>query len=147
MKKFVTLNEYIASLQKIAQTHGEDEVLSLGTVTGTIDGIQNPRSINLIANGKTQSFYVPSYAEGYLPQTDSLWKNGRIEIRCITFRYWVKQFDEGSEFGINGGRVSKLTIKNENTGKEVVNYDRGWDIKPKTKTEQAALDWVLRDFN
>ena len=138
MKKFVTLNEYIASLQKIAQTHGEDEVLSLGTVTGTIDGIQNPRSINLIANGKTQSFYVPSYAEGYLPQTD---------IRCITFRYWVKQFDEGSEFGINGGRVSKLTIKNENTGKEVVNYDRGWDIKPKTKTEQAALDWVLHDYN
>lgn len=147
MKKFVTLNEYIASLQKIAQTHGEDEVLSVGTVTGTAGGLQNPRSVHLIANGKEQTFYVPCYTEGYQPQTDSHWKNGRIEIRGITFRYWVKQFDEGSEFGIDGGKVSKLTIKNENTGKEVVNYDRGWDIKPKTKTEQAALDWVLRDFN
>ena len=147
MKKFVTLNEYIASLQKIAEQHGDAEVLSLGTVTGTAGGLQNPRSIHLIINGKEQSFYVPCYEEGSQPQTDSHWKNGRIEIRGITFRYWVKQYDEGSEFGINGGRVSKLTIKNENTGKEVVNYDRGWDIKPKTKTEQAALDWVLHDYN
>ena len=147
MKKFVTLNEYIASLQKIAQKHGNAEVLSLGSVTGTAGGLQNPRSVHLVINGKEETFYVPCYTEGYQPQTDSHWKNGRIEIRGITFRYWVKQFDEGSEFGIDGGKVSKLTIKNENTGKEVVNYDRGWDIKPKTKTEQAALDWVLRDFN
>lgn len=147
MKKFITLNEFIASLQKIAQTHGDDELLSLGACCGTIEGLQNPRSIHLISNGIEQTFYVPCYKEESQPKTDSHWKNGRIEIRGITFRYWVKQFDEGSEFGINGGRVSKLTIKNENTGKEVINYDRGWDIKPKTKIEQAALDWILRDFN
>ncbi len=147
MKKFVTLNEYIESLQKIAQRHGDAEVLSLGSVTGTAGGLQNPRSVHLVINGKEETFYVPCYREESKPQTDSHWKNGRIEIRGITFRYWVKQFDEGSEFGIEGGRVSKLTIKNERTGKEVANYDRGWDIKPKTKTEQAAVDWVLRDFN
>ena len=43
MKKFVTLNEFIASLQKIAQTHGDDELLSLGACCGTIEGLQNPR--------------------------------------------------------------------------------------------------------
>ena len=48
MKKFVTLNEYIASLQKIAEQHGDAEVLSLGTVTGTAGGLQNPRSIHQI---------------------------------------------------------------------------------------------------
>ena len=147
MKKFVTLNEYIASLQKIAQKHGNAEVLSLGSVTGTAGGLQNPRSVHLVINGKEETFYVPCYQEERKPNDDSPWNDGRLQIAGCTFRFWIKRFDEGSEFGIEGGRISKLTIKNERTGKEVVNYDRGWDIQPKTKSAQEALAWVLRNFN
>lgn len=81
------------------------------------------------------------------PVQNNLWKEGRVEIRGITFHYWVKQYEEGSKNGINGSRVSKLTIRNERTGNTVANYERGWDVKPKTKTENAALDYILKEFN
>ncbi len=81
------------------------------------------------------------------PVQTSLWKEGRVEIMGITFHYWVKQYEEGSRFGIDGGRVSKLTIRNERTGNTVANYDRDWDIKPKTKTEKAALDYIMKECN
>ena len=42
-----------------------------------------------------------------------MWTEGRIEVRGITFHYWVKVYDEGSVYGINEGRISKLTIRNE----------------------------------
>lgn len=145
MKKFVTLNEFIASLQKIAQTHGDDELLSLGACCGAIEGLQNPRSIHLISSSKEQTFYVPCYKAD--SQVGVLKKDGRLQIGGGTFHFWVKRHEEASEFGIDGGRISKLTITNERTGKEVVNYDRGWDIQPKTKSAQEALAWVLRNFN
>lgn len=145
MKKFVTLNEFIASLQKIAQTHGDDELLSLGACCGTIEGLQNHRSIHLISNSKEQTFYVLCYKAD--SQVGVLKKDGRLQIGGGTFHFWVKRHEEASEFGIDGGRISKLTITNERTGKEVINYDRGWDIQPKTKSAQEALAWVLRNFN
>ncbi len=50
-------------------------------------------------------------------------------------RVSAKVYDEPSQFGIEGGRVSKLWIKNDLTGIEV-NYDRGWDIG-----EELARIW------
>ena len=61
MKKFVTLNEYIASLQKIAQTHGEEALISIGACCGTFAGIESPLSLRLEAEGKQRSYYVPAY--------------------------------------------------------------------------------------
>jgi hypothetical protein len=59
---------------------------------------------------------------------DSPWVEGKVE----NYKFEAKIFDEGSEWGIEGGRVSKLTIANEND-EWLVNYDRGWDIKPEEK--------------
>jgi hypothetical protein len=39
--------------------------------------------------------------------------------------FQAKVYDEGSDFGIDDGRVSKLSISG------VCNYDRGWDEQPK----------------
>ena len=39
----------------------------------------------------------------------------------------AKVFDEPSQYGINGGRVSKLWL--EHKGQPILNYDRGWDTK------------------
>ena len=37
--------------------------------------------------------------------------------------YWVKAYEEGSAYGINEGRISKLLITIG--GETVANYDRG----------------------
>ena len=71
---------------------------------------------------------------------DSNWVNGKVGI----YTFEAKLFDYGSEYGINNGRVSKLSIyipENENYTLDakgfktffdrcLVNYDRGWDKKP-----------------
>ena len=57
------------------------------------------------------------------------WITGTFE--GLTFH--AKHFDEPSEaFGIDGGRVSKLSVYDE-TGSMILNYDRGWDMKPDSK--------------
>lgn len=61
--------------------------------------------------------------------------------------YWVKAYDEGSDYGINGGRISKLSIKID--GQWVVNYDRGWDIEPDENDEAAQIAYciLLNEYN
>ena len=51
--------------------------------------------------------------------------------------YQVKVYDEGSEFGIGGGRISKLWLGID--GQRVANYDRGWDLEPTCEEAHAAL--------
>lgn len=65
-----------------------------------------------------------------------MWSHGFIEGS----EYWVKHYDEGSVFGIDGGRISKLTVKRG--GKEIVSYERGWDVEPSLR-EQRRLDGRL----
>ena len=82
-----------------------------------------------------------------------LWKEGTIgipvsgtkEVRIAHF--WAKVYDEVSEYGIDEGRISKLTVKID--GVTVINYDRGWDIKPDEDDEvaQIALAILLNDYN
>lgn len=61
--------------------------------------------------------------------------------------YWVKAFEEGSEWGINGGKISKLSIKID--GEWVANYDRGWDVKPANDDEAVQLAYciLLNEYN
>lgn len=54
---------------------------------------------------------------------------------CGDYTFSAKLFDEGSQFGIKGGRVSKLSITKVGTLKLAVNYDRGWDVKPDATTK------------
>lgn len=67
--------------------------------------------------------------------TDTNW----VEGICSGFSFQAKLFDDGSEFGINEGRVSKLEIKNSN-GITVANYDRGWDMELQTGDTDPAGD-------
>lgn len=66
-----------------------------------------------------------------------LWQEGTVKVGGSWYRYWVKAYDEPSEYGIDGGRISKLTIKRQD--EIVVNYDRGWDVEPADEGTQAAL--------
>ena len=40
-----------------------------------------------------------------------MWKEGSIKVNGDIFHYWIKQYEEGSEWGIDGGRISKLMLK------------------------------------
>ena len=78
------------------------------------------------------------------------WRTGTIMIprkgkEKIVAKYEVKQYDKGSKYGINGGRISKLRVTMED--KTVINYDRGWDIEPKTEEEEICLCILLNDYN
>ncbi len=46
------------------------------------------------------------------------------------YKIGAKVFLEGSEYGINEGPISKLSIKDTTSNELIINYDRGWDKKP-----------------
>ena len=52
-----------------------------------------------------------------------MWKEGSLKVYNSVFHYWMKVYDTGSKFGVDGGKVSKLMLKRD--GKVVANYDRG----------------------
>ena len=74
-----------------------------------------------------------------------MWKEGSLKIKEDIFHYWVKVYDAGSQFGIDGGRISKLMLKRD--GEIVANYDRGWDIKPKDDNTKTAFAILLQEYN
>ena len=74
-----------------------------------------------------------------------MWKESSIKVNGEVFHYWMKQYDKGSEWGIDGGRISKLMFKRD--GYIVCNYDRGWDIHPTCKEAEMALCILLENHN
>ena len=74
-----------------------------------------------------------------------MWKQGSIKVGGSTISYWIKSFEEGSQFGIDKGRISKLMLKRD--GKVIANYDRGWDIMPVDSEAEAALAELIEKFN
>ena len=74
-----------------------------------------------------------------------MWKEGSLKVYNSIFHYWLKVYDEASQFGIDGGKVSKLMLKRN--GEIVANYDRGWDIKPADPDTQLAVDILLHSEN
>lgn len=56
--------------------------------------------------------------------------------------HWsAKVYDLPSRFGIDEGRVSKLTVKDLG-GEVIIHYDRGWDIPPTQSNFQDFQDLV-----
>lgn len=70
-----------------------------------------------------------------------MWTSGKID----GFDFQVKHFDEGSEFGIDGGRISKLWIAKD--GIEHANYDRGWDKRPADPGAKKVYNELLKRYN
>ena len=74
-----------------------------------------------------------------------MWKEGSIKVYSSIFHYWMKVYDEGSQYGIEGGKISKLMLKRD--GKTVCNYDRDWDIKPVDEETQLAYEILVHTEN
>lgn len=76
-----------------------------------------------------------------------MWYCGDITYTGLSFYYEVKVYDEPSEFGINGGRISKLLVSLDTYGHEIqASYDRGWDLEPTTAEAKAVVDILLKRF-
>lgn len=73
-----------------------------------------------------------------------IWIKGTIKINDTEYEVQAKVFLEGSEFGIDNGPISKLTIKNLNNKNTIVNFDRGWDIKPKNKEDKEIYKEIVK---
>lgn len=59
------------------------------------------------------------------------WTIGHVRYKGKDYGFGMKNFLEPSDFGINKGCISKLRIvSGKKQGKTLVNYDRGWDIRP-----------------
>lgn len=71
---------------------------------------------------------------------------GWEKFRIGNYRVVAKVFSEPSVLGIRRGRVSKLEIRTS-TGKLVVNYNRGWDIRPRNQTHRNLVNQVLRRYD
>ena len=74
-----------------------------------------------------------------------MWKEGSLKVKNSVFHYWAKCFDEPSEFGIDGGKVSKLMLKRN--GEVAYNYDRGLDVAPADEDTEIALAILLKEYN
>lgn len=79
-----------------------------------------------------------------------MWTQGAIGIpsgNCgmTSVSYWVKHYENESQFGIDNGRISKLTLVQNS--KVVYNYDRGEDIAPQTSEAETALAILLKEYN
>jgi hypothetical protein len=78
-----------------------------------------------------------------------MWTNEKIVDKTtgIEYFFWAKIFEEPSHFGIVGnGKISKLTIRKVGENRDLCNFDRGWDIKPK-KEIKAVYAEILKRFN
>lgn len=58
----------------------------------------------------------------------------------------AKIYDTGSQFGISGGRVSKLFLRRDG-GTPIYNYDRGLDFDKMTEAERAFYSDILEIFD
>jgi len=76
---------------------------------------------------------------------DDLWYHGFVLVNGKRYNFEAKVYDVGSKYGINNGRVSKLHVS-DTEGNEIINYDRGWDIKPKTDLAKGILNGILDTF-
>ena len=79
-----------------------------------------------------------------------MWTQGAIGIPSgnggmTSVSYWVKHYEDESQFGIDNGRISKLTLVQDS--KVVYNYDRGEDIEPQTSEAETALAILLKEYN
>lgn len=82
---------------------------------------------------------------------DKHWHEGTIGIpkdgNSRIAHYWVKNYARRSQYGINGGKISKLLIRI--AGETVADFDRGWIIEPDENDEavQIALAILMKEYN
>ena len=76
----------------------------------------------------------------------NVWTMATAEVSGKKYRIQMVRFDEPSIYGIRKGRISKLWVRGAD-GAVVINYDRGWDIRPSTDEGKAILAAITKQYN
>lgn len=65
MRDYITLNEFIEELKKLAGEHGEERIVSIGSYTGKIGDMSSPYVFHMKGNGSDENkrCFVPAYSE------------------------------------------------------------------------------------
>jgi hypothetical protein len=101
---------------------------------------------------KKEQEIVSVVSFGRLRNGNDLWVEGAVRDlaggKVIRERCWfqAKVFNEGSEYGIDQGRVSKLLVRRkmpDGHNIDIINYDRDWDIRPEDDDANLLLNIVL----
>jgi len=78
------------------------------------------------------------------------WIYGTIENDFGRYDFCIKRFENGSEHGINEGRILKLEIRIYNNanffGKIIANYDSTWEVEV-SKEHKKIYQKILNKFN
>lgn len=74
------------------------------------------------------------------------WTLGSATVDGKTYKIQMVRFDEPSMYGIRLGRISKLWVA-EAGHEPVINFDRGWDVRPKTAEAKTMLAAITKKFN
>ena len=80
--------------------------------------------------------------------TSANWTFGTIQRpggKVLVFQ--AKHYDEPSQFGIDAGRVSKLCVRRDGESKDLIAYERGWLVEPRTAAHRAVLTALKERFN
>ena len=64
-------------------------------------------------------------------------ENGKSKIA----HYWVKAFQKPSQWGIDNGRISKLTVRID--GKITIRYDSGWEVEPSEDDMESMVAYKI----
>lgn len=83
------------------------------------------------------------------------WTVGDVHYKGKKYKFEMKNFMEGSVYGIDKGCISKLFVSDPGKagvnnivyGPVIMNYDRGWDIRPQTADAKAILKALKDRFN
>jgi hypothetical protein len=70
-----------------------------------------------------------------------MWTHGEIN----GYVYQVKYYETASEYGINRGKISKMSIRKD--GKEIYNYERGLDFDDLDAEGRMVYASLLERFN
>jgi hypothetical protein len=79
-----------------------------------------------------------------------MWHEGQIGATesGTVYKWWAKIYDEPSEeFGLNGSRVSKLTIRKIGDTRDLFNWDRSMDKDAENDEVAAVVALVLAKFS
>ena len=85
----------------------------------------------------------------YGPRRVDNWTKGTAVLYGKIYQFEIKHFEEPSDYGIDGGRISKLWIapKPGDFRDTIANYDRGWDVRPMNADAKAVYKAILDKFN
>lgn len=70
-----------------------------------------------------------------------MWHKGNIG----EYTYEAKVYGEGSQYGIDEGKISKMSIRKN--GKELYNYDRGLDFNRLDTDGEEIYATLLKKYN